>query len=495
VPSPGHAVFRMTRHQLSGYRSAATQLLGGGIALALLTWMCVQLQLGLATAGFAYLIVIALLSLMDSLVGPVVLSVVAVGCLNYFFAPPIFSFWVDRLEDLFAIAAFLTTSIIVTGLTAKVRKMAEEARTSQEQWQEVFEHNPVMYFMVDPSGTVLSANAFGAAQLGYTIDELVGQSVLNVFLEEDRELVRKNVAVCFESLGRSHSWEIRKVRKDGTVLWVRENAKAVRQAGNRLIALVACEDITERKRAAEELHKAQTELAHATRLTTLGELTASIAHEVNQPLAAVVTGAEACRRWLDRATPDLDEAHAAVEAIIKDGQRAGEVIRRVRALAHKTDTQKVPLDINDVIKEVITLLQGELLRRQVALQTELEPASSLVIADRVEMQQVIINLVMNGIEAMQPVTDRPRELVIRSRQDEEHQLRVTVKDSGVGIPAENADQVFKAFFTTKSSGMGMGLSICRSIIEAHGGRIWAGPNFPHGAAFNFTVPSRRGKAS
>ena len=242
-------------------------------------------------------------------------------------------------------------------------------------------------------------------------------------------------------------------------------------------------------RASEQrLLDAQMELAHVTRVTTLGELTASISHEVSQPLAAVVNAAAACRRWLDGGTPNLDEARSAVDWIIKESHRASEVIRRVRALANKTDLEKVPLDINDVVKEVIALVQREMDSHQVSSRIELAPALPMILGDRVQLQQVIINLVMNGIEAMQSVSDRPRELVIRSQQDESHRVLVTVTDSGVGISAENADRLFNAFFTTKSSGMGMGLSICRSIVEAHGGRLWTTANAPHGATFQFTLP-------
>jgi signal transduction histidine kinase len=189
---------------------------------------------------------------------------------------------------------------------------------------------------------------------------------------------------------------------------------------------------------------------------------------VNQPLAAVVNAAAACLRWLDRGTPDLDEARRAAEWIVKEGNRASEVIRRVRSLANKTDIEKVPLDINDVVREVIALVQRELVSHQVSLR--------------------IINLMMNGIEAMQSVTDRPRELVVRSGQDEPGQALISVADCGVGISAENVDRLFNPFFTTKSGGMGMGLSICRSIMEAHGGRLWATANLPHGATFQFTLP-------
>jgi C4-dicarboxylate-specific signal transduction histidine kinase len=260
--------------------------------------------------------------------------------------------------------------------------------------------------------------------------------------------------------------------------------------------------MTDRKRAEERLRAseqrfvdAQMELAHVTRITTLGELAASIAHEVNQPLAAVVANAGASLRWLRRATPDLDEACRSVEWIINDGNRASEVIRRVRALANKTEIEKVPLDVNEIIREVITLVQRELIGHRVSLQMELAPALPPVLGDRVQLQQVIINLVMNGAEAMQSVTDRPRELVIRSCQDDTRQVLVGVTDCGVGISAGNADRLFDAFFTTKSGGMGMGLSICRSIMEAHDGRLWATANAPRGATFQFTLPVNADHAS
>jgi PAS domain S-box-containing protein len=240
--------------------------------------------------------------------------------------------------------------------------------------------------------------------------------------------------------------------------------------------------------AEKALRKAQAELAHVTRVTMLGEMTASIAHEINQPLAAVVNAAAACRRWLDGGSPNLDEARCAVDWIINEGNRASEVIRRVRALANKTDIEKVPLDVNDVVREAIALAQRELISHRVLLRMELAPALPMILGDRVQLQQVIINLVMNGIEAMQSVMDRPRELVVGSHQNETHRVRVTVTDSGVGISAENADRLFNAFFTTKSGGMGMGLSICRSIIEAHGGRMSTADNVGPGARFQFMLP-------
>ena len=281
------------------------------------------------------------------------------------------------------------------------------------------------------------------------------------------------------------------LNQNGSLIYVRVSGKPIFDAkGDFLGYRGTGADVTATIRAdhAEEaLRKAQAELVRAMRVTTLGELTASIAHEVNQPLAGVVANAQACLRWLDRETPDLDAARRSVEWVISDSNRASEIIRRVRALANKSDIEMAPLDVNEVVKEVIALMQRELFNHEVSLLTELASLPA-VLGDRVQLQQVIINLVMNGIEAMQSVTDRPRELMIRSRQDETQHVFVSVTDCGVGISAEDADRLFNPFFTTKSSGMGMGLSICRSIMEAHGGRLWVTSNVPHGATFQFTLP-------
>jgi C4-dicarboxylate-specific signal transduction histidine kinase len=275
---------------------------------------------------------------------------------------------------------------------------------------------------------------------------------------------------------------------DGSVKYVHVVAHHVRDQADQLEFIGAVVDVTAAKQAEEKLHKTRMELAHVTRVTTLGELTASIAHEVNQPLTAVVANADAALRWLNRETPDLAAARRSVEWVIDDSNRANEVIRRVRSLAKKTDLEKVPLDLNQVVKEAIALVRREFNSHRVSVRAELAPALPGVFGDRIQLQQVIINLLINGIEAMQSVTGRPRELVIRSSQDETSQLRLSVTDCGVGIVAENVNRLFNAFYTTKTNGLGMGLSICRSILEAHGGRLSVSGNEGPGATFQFVLP-------
>ena len=885
----------MLHHQTRNFRAFAAQLLLGSTALTLLTLAFVPLQIDLALSAFAFLVVIVLVSLMGNFTASALLSFAAVLALNYFFTPPVFQFRIDAAQVLALLAVFFFTSLIVTQLIrntptqeesareaeAKLKHAEIELRNSEREWREVFEHNPVMYFMVDASGTVLNVNTFGAAQLGYSPSELAGQSVMNVFLEEDREFVRQCVAVCLQTVGQSHTWEVRKIKKDRSLLWVRENAKAMPRAEDKLVVLIACEDITERKQtenalrqseaylaqaqeisrtgsfgwnpttgeliwsqetfrifqcdpatkptipfvferihpedrdtvrtaieqatrdgrdfdhqhrlllpdgsvkhvhgqarattdgrgrlefvgviadvtaareaernlrrseaylaeaqhlshtsswawdirrgdflyrsaelyrlfgfdpddpaattqailaridpedvlrlsdlhhqimrekktaqfefdfrielpdgtikhahsvahpvldrtgelvefvgthmdvteqhnareklekamialreseqrfrdyaetasdwlwetgpdhrfarllehtkatgvgvsgvigqfrwdiasdlesepekwrqhratldahlpfrdleyrrvdpmgapiyirtsgkpffdangtflgyrgvstdvtaivraeqAEQALREAQAELAHVTRLTSMGELTTTIAHEINQPLAAILANAEACRSWLDRAPPDLAAARRSVEWIVDDGNRTSEVIRRVRALSKKDDIESGPLDINVVLREALPLVSRELASQNVAVRMELAPDLPLISGDRVQLQQVIINLVLNAIEAMQSVTDRPRELLIRSAQDERGVV-VTVTDCGVGFAEENVERMFSPFFTTKPSGMGLGLSICRSIVESHGGRLSVVRKGGPGATFQFTLP-------
>jgi len=250
-------------------------------------------------------------------------------------------------------------------------------------------------------------------------------------------------------------------------------------------------DLTERKLASQALREAQGALAHVNRVTTLGVLTASIAHEVNQPLGAMVTSAESCARWLAARPPDLDKAQRALQRIANDGRRASEVINRIRALVKRQAPRRDPVDINEAILEVIALTRDELRGHEISLTTSLAQDLPPVEGDRVQLQQVILNLVVNAIEAMRAIGDRRRELAISSAAcaaGDGDALAVEVRDSGPGVDAGRAEQLFEAFYTTKPEGIGMGLSISRSIIEAHGGRLSVTANTPHGAAFRLSLP-------
>jgi two-component system, LuxR family, sensor kinase FixL len=631
-------------------------------------------------------------------------------------------------------------------ITDARNRAAKELHGSERQWREVFEHNPAMYFMVDAAGIILSVNAFGAAQFGHAASELVGQSILNLVLEEDdKEFVRTKMSLCLETPGRSNSWEVRKRRKDGTMLWIRENARAMRWSGNQLIVLIACEDITERywgalessrlaaivsssddaivsktldgtitswnagatnilgyeanemigqpitriippelqeeekrilarlrrgeriqhyetvrvakdgrrvdisltvsplfnqsgkvvgaskvarditerklaeqalretasrlrtltetavdgvilidargvvlmfnpaceklfgysadtvigenvrmlmpepyrhehdryianyrdtrdpkiigigreviglrkdgstfpmdlsvgearqdgesifvgiirdltsrKRTEAELEQARAELVRVARVTTLGELTAAIAHEVNQPLTGLVSSGNACLRWLAGDVPNLKAARESVERMISAGSRAGEVTSRIRALVGKSPSQRDRLNINDAITEVIALIRGEVRRCHISLQTKLSNDVPLILGDRIQLQQVILNLMLNAIEAMSEVSHPTRELSVLSVKDEPNAALVTVQDSGVGLDEAALDQIFGAFYTTKAHGMGIGLAVSQTIIRAHGGRLWASPNVPRGAIFRFRLPAEGEQAS
>jgi PAS domain S-box-containing protein len=256
-------------------------------------------------------------------------------------------------------------------------------------------------------------------------------------------------------------------------------------------ALVITHDLTEHMLAAEALRQAQAELAHVNRVATMGQLTASIAHEVNQPIAAAVTNAQAALRWLGAQSPDVEEVRQALGRIVRDGNRAGAVIGRIRALIKKAPPRKDSLEINEAILEVLALTRGEVLRHGVLVQTQLAEGLPLVEGDRVQLQQVILNLILNAVEAMSSVSEGSRELLISTTQAGSDSVLARVRDSGPGLDPDSVDRLFEAFYTTKPGGMGMGLSICRSIIEAHGGRLWATANGSGGAVFQFTLPLER----
>jgi signal transduction histidine kinase len=311
---------------------------------------------------------------------------------------------------------------------------------------------------------------------------------------EDRALVQQVIDRVTRTR-KDFDFEHRLLMPDGSVKYVRVVGRPSTENGSGNFEFVgAVTDITQRKLAEEELRKkevslreAQTELAHVNRVTTMGELAASIAHELNQPLTGMVTNAKAGLRWLAGDAPDLAEVREAMHRIIRDGNRAGEVISRMRALFKKARMAKERLDLNEAIEEVVILTQSEVRRNRVALRVELAADLPAVMGDRVQLQQVVMNLILNAVEAMDTVEDRDRELVIRTERGEGNGVRVAVRDSGIGFDPLSAERIFDAFHTTKPGGLGMGLAISRSIVEWHGGRLWAESNDGPGVTFQFTL--------
>ena len=336
-------------------------------------------------------------------------------------------------------------------------------------------------------------SAEGARIFGYdpSIEPTLDLLVQRVH-PDDVWLARRSIARTDEG-EPDDAFDIRLMMPDGAVKHVHAVSHAVRDATARR-ALRALIDVTAAREAEAALHRAHGELAHVTRVATLGELTASIAHEVNQPLAAIMTNGQACLRWLGRGEPDLDEARGALKRIIDDADRASEVIQRIRELARKTDLRKEPLAINDVVCEAVRLVRRELLSQDVALDLGLAPGLPEVRGDRVQLQQVLINLLINAAQAMASVTDRPRDLRVRTEADAAC-VRVTMEDSGVGIAPEHRDRLFDPFFTTKPDGVGMGLSICRSILDAHGGEVEIVDRGGPGTTFQITLPADRREAT
>jgi len=254
-----------------------------------------------------------------------------------------------------------------------------------------------------------------------------------------------------------------------------------------ILALAMAASLSEQRRAEEALRQAQADLAHVNRVTTMGELTASLAHEVNQPIAAAVANASACLHWLAAQPPNLDEARAAAMNVVKDGTRAAEIVSHIRLLFKKATPQRELVDLNEVIREMIVLLHSEVTRCSISVRTELAGDLPHVTGDRVQLQQVMMNLITNSIAAMKDVNGR-RELAIKSQRAEDGLIAVCISDSGVGLPPQQADQIFNAFFTTKHDGTGMGLPISRTIVESHNGRLWAAENSPCGASFHLVLP-------
>lgn len=360
----------------------------------------------------------------------------------------------------------------------------------EERWQQLFGNSIVGITLFDREFRFIDASPTFEKMVGYTKEELRRFTPLDISIEDEREINR----TLFLELqqGRRQNYEIvkRLKRKDGGVIWTRIYTFAVHArdfTSGMYFGLVI--DITESKKAEQALLVAQSELARMSQLTTMGAMAASLAHEINQPMAAIVTQAQAGIRWLSRATPDFEEATTSFRRIIESAERVSKIINGIRTMFKTESGEKTEIEINDVVLEVLSMAEGELQRGGILVQTELAEHLPPVHAERIQLQQVVFNLISNAVEAMLLVTDRPRLLILKSEPHAADAVLITVKDTGPGIAPEDVDRIFAPFVTTKSNGMGMGLAICRSIVEAHTGRIWVTADELHGSVFRVLLPA------
>jgi PAS domain S-box-containing protein len=461
--------------------------------------------------------------------GPGLLAT-ALSCLafNYYFVEPLYSFGV-KSEEIPRFAIFAVSALIAGALSVAQRSATESLRRARDDLkvkvQDLRNTNEALQAAsrereraeeslrrsesylaeaqkLSHTGSWASIPARG--EIKYFSEECYrvtgfdphdGQPRYETFFQRIHPDDQAKVREAIETAGRENTefeQDYRIVHPSGEIRDIHVVGHPLPSPSGDFVEFVGTVmDITERKRAEEErerLRQVQTDLARVNRVTTMGELTASLAHEVNQPIAAAVTNANSCYRWLEADVPNLDKARAAAMRIVKDGTRAAEILSRIRLLFQKGTQQLELVDVNEVIEEMIVLLRGEATRQSISVRMELATDLPQIMGDRVQLQQVMMNLMMNSIDAMKAM-DGARELGIKSQRMENEQLLVSVSDTGVGLPPGQADQIFNAFFTTKAHGTGMGLRICRSIVESHGGRLWAANNSSRGASFHFALPT------
>jgi C4-dicarboxylate-specific signal transduction histidine kinase len=448
-------------------------------------------------------------------------TALSISAFDYYFLPPIHSVAV-ALRDIPRLALFALTALFVIAMNAAQRTAAQSLRRTRDDLQtavqqlervnaslqvenaerrraesalrrsEAYLAEAQRLSVTGSFGWKIASGEIFWSDETYRIlmvDRAIKPTadvILQCVHPDDREFVRREIDRQAQG-GQDWDYEHRLLTPDGDVKHLHVRAHRVKYESGDEEIVGALMDVTATRKAQEALHIAQTELAHVTRVTTLGEMSASIAHEVNQPLAAIVTNGEAGLRWLGRGVPEIKEAVDAIRQIVSEAHRASGVIRGIREFSRKAAPEMIQLDINDVLDDVVTLVQREVFRHGVTMR--LRPGSRLpmVRGDRIQLQQVIINLVINAIQAMATITDRERVLFIRTQPHGPGQVLVAVEDVGVGIEPDKTDRLFSAFYTTKPDGLGMGLSICRSIIEAHGGRVWASRNIGPGMTFQFTI--------
>jgi hypothetical protein len=369
------------------------------------------------------------------------------------------------------------------------RKQAEEAlRASERDLSLIIETIPGLVWCAAPDGELNYLNQRLLDYTGTSAGDWAEFGWKNLLHPDDAEPTAHAWSLSVAT-GQPLELQCRFRRSDGAYRWFQALGQAARDREGRVARWYGLLiDIDDRKNTEEALRSSQTRLSRAIQTATVGEFAAAIAHEINQPLAAVVANGQACLRWLAAEPPGMAKAEEAAERIVRDGKEAGGVVRRIRALFKQAAVEKMELDLNDVIGEVLHLLNGEITRRRVAVETDLGHDLAYVAGDRVQLQQLVFNLLLNAIEAMDPVVDRPKKLFIGSKQPSPETVLVEIQDCGGGM--KDPDRIFEAFFTTKENGMGMGLAICRSIIDAHHGRLWAASGEVVGTTFSFTLPVR-----
>jgi signal transduction histidine kinase len=471
-----------------------------GIAVLLVTTALILTQWPTMRLGSAPVSLFLLAVMFSAWLGGVapglLATVLSALAFYYYFLPPLHSFTakpagIPRLIS-------LAVSLLLVGLLSAAQRTTTESLRRSESYlaeaQRLTHTGSWVWRVAGGDASHLSEEWYRI----YSFDPEEGMPAWEERLQrvhpEDRAKWQETISRAIaEKL--DYEMEFRILLPDGTAKYVHTVGHPVVNASGELTEFVgSATDITERRRAEEALRQAQADLAHVSRVTTMGELTASLAHEVKQPITAASTNATTCLRWLAGDTPNIEEARAAAKRIVEDGKRAAEIISRIRRLFKKGPPELEAVDVNEVIREMTVMLRSEAMRYSISVRTELAPDLPQVMGDRVQLPQVLMNLMINGIEAMKEV-DGTRELAIKSQQGDNDQVLVSVSDTGIGLPQQQAEQIFNAFFTTKPHGTGMGLRISRSILESHGGRLWAANNSSRGASFYLTLPAKGTRAA
>ncbi len=403
-----------------------------------------------------------------------------------------FTLWDYKYYIIGALAFCLAQTLLIIYLivqTRRRRRAEESVRNSEAKYRRIFEGAVEGIFETSVEGRCLTANPAVVKMLGYETEDEVRLSITdsaNQLWVDPHE--RAKFTRLIEEQDVVLGFETKVWRKDRTTIWVSINGRRVRGPdGKTLLYSAFVEDITERKRAEDEVARSRAELLRVQRLTRLSELTASLSHELNQPLAAILSSAQAALRFLKSATPDLDLFRTILENIVEDNKRAAGVIRSLRSLVKREVKEKEPLNMNEVLGDFLSLFRSEAIIRNVEIKTDFDNSLPPVCGDKVQLQQVVLNLVMNATEAMSHIPPQQRRIILGTHATGDH-IQVTVRDSGPGIDSAKLHDIWQPFFTTKGTGLGIGLSVCTSIVQAHGGRIWAENNPDGGATFLFELP-------